>query len=74
MAKLEKAKSGKSRNDDRKNGKAPKKPDRRRHSQNPQSDLQLVLLGKGLYRVVSDRVGKDKARVGEHRRSNNSED
>lgn len=48
MSKQMKPKSGKSRNDDRKNGKAFKNPDAPRNRNSKQSDVQLVLLGKGM--------------------------
>ncbi len=43
-----KAKTGQTRNDVRSNGKASKNPDGARNKKNKQTDVQLVLLGKGM--------------------------
>lgn len=51
MAKQAKAKTSKNRNDSRKNGKANKQnPGRIHHYGSKPTDLQLVLMGKGMFR------------------------
>ena len=51
------------RNDERSNGKAAKQSPGKSNHREKLSQIDLILLGKGAYRKVVDRVNADKLRV-----------